>query len=182
MTTGVCFNVTDIFSQSNDTGYAKPRPPMTDKGSDGKSQHNGIDWTLEHRKLHDPKANYSRVWHEQVNAGEEPGGDRLAPWSLTTFPYPDCEPTAEWVEEMGPDAEGQLKHRTNCPTEAGGECERVPYSVKSFWIVSNGVLDTGGDEECSPWGSAAGAASSAGGPASMFAVASVSVVVLFLFM
>lgn len=180
---GVCFNVTDIFSQPNDTGYAKPQPPNTDRGPDNEPpQHNGIDWTLEHRKLHDPKANYSRVWHEQVNVGEEPGGDKPAPWSLTTFPYAGCAATAEWVEEMGPDAEGRLKYGGNCPTEAGGECERVPYSVKSFWIVSEEALGTEDDEECRPWGSAAGAASRTGGPASMFSVASVGVVALFLLM
>lgn len=76
-----CFNVADIFSQSDDSGFQNDTSGVLNPDPNDPVPR-GVYWQLRNRDLYDSKANYSRVWHEQVNeTGDiEPG--KNAPWIL----------------------------------------------------------------------------------------------------
>lgn len=57
-TSWVCFNLTDVFSQTSDNGskndsqYAQPQP------------YHGVDYSLSNRDSYKADANYTNVWYQ----------------------------------------------------------------------------------------------------------------------
>ena len=87
-----CFNVSDIFSRSNNstTGFQNGAPHYHDVGD----QRNGVAWLLQNQHLYDSKANYSCVWYSQSNSSKvEPG--KAGKWVFYTYALPNCEQLAE---------------------------------------------------------------------------------------
>lgn len=121
----VCFNVSDLFTQENDTGIAQALMPARDR--DGNIL-NTLSWSLENRDLFDPQANYSRVWYRQQNQTITVGEG--ASFIFQVYAFPDCEQLGgrELDEDQYP------WFLTNCQTEDGGKCRTVPYSIQSFGI------------------------------------------------
>ncbi|KAK7425870.1 hypothetical protein QQZ08_007584 [Neonectria magnoliae] len=125
-----CFNLTDIFSRSNDTGFQNATSPVYDSDGDV-IQPNGIDWLLQNRGSFDSKTNYSRVWYEQVNRTGDVEAGEDASWVFYIYAFPDCQ---QIVDGDNVDEDDYPWFETSCQTEDGGQCQTVPYSIKSFAI------------------------------------------------
>ncbi|KPM45202.1 hypothetical protein AK830_g1309 [Neonectria ditissima] len=127
-----CFNLTDIFSQSNDTGFQNATSTVYDRNGEI-IQPNGIDWLLQNRDSFDSKTNYSRVWYEQVNRTGDVEAGEEASWVFYIYAFPDCQQIADGDNV---DQDDYPWFETSCQTDNGGQCQMVPYSIKSFAINS----------------------------------------------
>ena len=127
-----CFNLTDTFSQSNDTGFQNATQRIYDEHGDI-IQPNGIDWLLQNGDMFDSKTNYSRVWYEQFNQTGKKEAGEPAPWVFYVYAFPDCQQVGgdDFDEDQYPWFE------TSCQTKVGGQCQTLPYSIKSFGIHSS---------------------------------------------
>ncbi|KAK2827826.1 hypothetical protein FQN49_007301 [Arthroderma sp. PD_2] len=122
-----CFNVTDIFSQPNKTGFQNATQEVHNI-----NQPNGIYWLLQNQENFDPQSNYSSVWYEQVNKTGEAVAGREGSWVLFFYPFPNCE-------QVGGDGLNEDEYpwfETSCQTMPGGQCRTVPHPIKSFAILS----------------------------------------------
>ncbi|KAF4468341.1 hypothetical protein FALBO_4776 [Fusarium albosuccineum] len=119
-----CFNLTDVFSQSNDTGFQEALEPLEDKSS-------GVNWLLQNRDDFDSKANYSQIRGE------------VAAWVLYVYAFPNCQ---QIVNGDNVDADDYPWFESSCQTHEGGECQGVSYPTKSFAIVS-----TNKEGKCEAW-------------------------------
>ncbi|KAJ3546616.1 hypothetical protein NM208_g1921 [Fusarium decemcellulare] len=126
-----CFNVKDIFSQSNDTGFQNATQRIYDSNWN-LLEPNGIHWLLRNRDDFDSKANYSRTLYEQVNETGEIAAGEAATWVFYIYAFEDCAQVGgeEYEYEDYPWVE------TSCQTKEGGQCQTLPYSIKSFGINS----------------------------------------------
>lgn len=131
-----CFNLSGIFSQSLDSGHQNASDNLHGEGtlsSDGEG--NGISWWLHNQGSFDSNANYSGVWYEQVNLTGEIKAGEDARWAFYIYPLDDCEQIA-----LGADQDDLYKYpwfETSCQTEKGGQCQTVPYSIRSFAIANS---------------------------------------------
>lgn len=168
-----CFNLTDIFSQNNDTGFQDSQSQISHP-PDERIHPNGIHWLLRNRDSFDRQANYSRVWYEQVNQTGEAKAGEDAPWVFYIYAFPDCEQTA------GDDVEYDQNpwFETSCQTEAGGQCRTVPNPIRSFAIHSAREYNIG-HGGCETW-AFLGGATNLGDKALQLAVVSASAAALFL--
>ncbi|KAJ4154182.1 hypothetical protein LMH87_010642 [Akanthomyces muscarius] len=123
-----CFNVSDIFSQGNSTGFQNSTSNIYD-GHGDIEQPNGIAWFLQNQNLYDAKANYSRVWYSQANTSEIKEG-KDAPWVFYTYAFPNCRQLGEGHPEKGADP----WFETSCQTKKDGQCRSTPGPVVSFAI------------------------------------------------
>ncbi|KAB5563164.1 hypothetical protein GE09DRAFT_1056873 [Coniochaeta sp. 2T2.1] len=121
----VCFNLTEFFSQANDTG--------TRNGSKWSSTevYQGVEYTLGNRRSYDPDANYTNVWYQQVKLGGsdvKPGAE--GHWVFYMYAFEDCIQNGgdEYEIEEWPWFE------TSCQTNDVGECRQVPKPIRSFAI------------------------------------------------
>lgn len=168
-----CFNLTDIFSQSNDTGFQNGSQPIYDYNGD-LLEPNGVSWQLQNQDVFDSKANYSRVWYEQMNQTGDIKAGKDAPWVLYIYAFPDCE-------QVGGDDFDQDDYpwfETSCQTEPEGECQEVPYPIKSFAILSAAGYN-GNHGGCETW-AYMGAAATIGHGVWRWVAASASMTALFL--
>ncbi|TQV90998.1 hypothetical protein V2A60_008191 [Cordyceps javanica] len=122
-----CFNVGDIFSQSNtSTEFTNGSANYHDDGD----QRNGVAWRLQNQHLYDAKANYSRVWYAQANASRiEPGKD--GSWVFYTYALPNCEQLAK---ERPSKPDEHPWYETSCQTGRDGQCRSTPGAIVSFGI------------------------------------------------
>lgn len=141
-----CFNVTDIFSQSNNSGFQNDTSLIWDHGPDPVEHHPpGIAWLLQNQDAFDSKANYTRVWYEQVNqTGEIKAGEDGA-WVFYTYAFPDCEQVGGDDFELA----DYPWFETSCQTESGGQCQTVPSPIKSFAIASAAQYNSA--QNCEEW-------------------------------
>jgi hypothetical protein len=104
-------------------------------------------WLLSNKEKYHPSANYSRIWYEQVNqTGEiEPGAD--GSWALHIYAVKDCDRLKPGDEPD--DIFDYPWMEISCPTEEGGKCQKVPYSIQSiaidqtrFWKNGFGPCET----------------------------------------
>ncbi|KAJ4328365.1 hypothetical protein N0V84_001236 [Fusarium piperis] len=124
-----CFNLSDIFSQSNDTGFMNATSRVYDLDYELLDP-NGVHWLLRNRDNFDSNANYSRVWYEQVNQTGEIKAGEDSPWVFYVYAFEDCQQTGGNDDPY----EAWPWFENSCQTEIGGECRTVPYSIKSFAI------------------------------------------------
>lgn len=166
-----CFNLTDIFSQTNDTGFRNATQRFYNV-----PQPNGIDWLLRNRDAYDANSNYSHVWYEQVNIAEKAGEGKEALLVFGIYAFPNCRQTGG----AGFDPEQYPWFETSCQTKYGGQCRTVPYPIRSFGIWSSKQYDLnhGGCETWARMGAAAGLGHGALG----WAAASACITVLALIM
>ncbi|OAR01231.1 hypothetical protein LLEC1_00184 [Akanthomyces lecanii] len=123
-----CFNVSDIFSQSNSTGFQNATSNVYD--SDGDIQQpNGVAWFLQNEGLYDAIANYSRVWYSQANMSEIKEG-KDAPWVFYTYAFANCRQLGEGHPKEGADP----WFETSCQTKKDGQCRSTPGRIVSFAI------------------------------------------------
>ncbi|KAH7020479.1 hypothetical protein EDB80DRAFT_634000 [Ilyonectria destructans] len=170
-----CFNLTDIFSQSNDTGFQNATSPVYDRDGDV-IQPNGIDWLLQNRDSFDSKVNYSRVWYEQVNRTGDFEAGEDAPWVFYIYAFPDCQ---QIVDGDNVDQDDYPWFETSCQTDEGGECQTIPYSIKSFAI--NSAADYNDQHgQCEAWAYKGAAARFGTFPITVPALASVAALFLTL--
>ncbi|XWX02406.1 hypothetical protein V2A60_010443 [Cordyceps javanica] len=123
-----CFNVSDIFSQGNSTGFQNSTSNVYDSHGEIE-QPNGVAWSLQNQNLYDAKANYSRVWYSQANVSEIKEG-KDAPWVFYTYAFPDCRQLGEGHPEKGADP----WFETSCQTSKDGQCRSTPGPIVSFAI------------------------------------------------
>ncbi|KAM5350094.1 hypothetical protein ACJ41O_006599 [Fusarium nematophilum] len=169
-----CFNLTDIFSQSDDTGFQNATSPVYDQDGD-LIPPNGIDWLLQNRDSFDSKTNYSRVWYEQVNRTGDIEAGEEAPWVFYVYAFPDCQ---QIVDGDNVDEDQYPWFETSCQTDDGGQCQTLPYSIKSFAINSaSDYNDKHG--QCEAW-AYKGTASRFGHHLSIIVSVSASITALFL--
>ncbi|RTE85126.1 hypothetical protein BHE90_000217 [Fusarium euwallaceae] len=142
-----CFNLTDVFSQSNETGFQEALEPLEDKSS-------GVNWLLQNRDDFDSKANYSQIRYELLNKTTEDESGEVSAWSLYVYAFSNCQ---QIVDGDNVDADDFPWFESTCQTEKGGECQVVPYPIKSFAIVST---NRGG--ECEAWAKQGSAAKVSG--------------------
>ncbi|KAF5006181.1 hypothetical protein FDECE_7422 [Fusarium decemcellulare] len=131
-----CFNLTDIFSQSNDIGFQEALEPLEDKSS-------GVDWLLQNRDDFDSKANYSQIRYELLNKTTEDESGEVAAWVLYVYAFPNCQ---QIINGDNVDADDYPWFESSCQTQEGGECQGVSYPIKSFAIVS-----TNREGKCEAW-------------------------------
>ena len=164
-----CFNLSDIFSQTNDTGFQNDTQHIYNV-----PQPNGISWLLQNRDAYDAAANYSHVWYDQVNISGKTGEGKEAQWVFAVYAFPDCRQ----VGGKGHDQNQYPWFETSCQTKSGGQCRTVPYPIRSFgiWSSLQYNLNHGG---CQTW-ARMGAAAGFGQDAFRWAVVSVCVIAFFL--
>jgi hypothetical protein len=129
-----CFNVSDIFSQKNSTGFQNATQHIytfAPNGTQVTLEPNGVDWWLGNQGSFDSKANYSRIWYNQVNQTDAEAGE-AAGWVLYIYAFDDCEQLGD--DNSNPDDFPWFE--SSCQTEEAGQCQTVPYSIKSFAIHS----------------------------------------------
>ncbi|EEU43454.1 uncharacterized protein NECHADRAFT_82763 [Fusarium vanettenii 77-13-4] len=159
-----CFNLTDMFSQSNDTGFQEALEPLEDRSS-------GINWLLQNRDDFDSKANYSQIRYELLNKTTEDESGKVSAWSLYVYAFANCQ---QIVDGDNVDADDFPWFESTCQTEKGGECQGVPYPIKSFAIVS-----TNKEGKCEAWAKQ-GSAARVGGKVLLLVSTFVTVAALFL--
>jgi hypothetical protein len=123
-----CFNISDIFSQSNTTGSRNGSTLFSN--SEPLDHPNRVDWLVSHPDNYDSNANYSRVWYEQNSeiGKVEDGVD--ARWVFYVYAFEDCK-------QVGGDGFDMNKYpwfETSCQTKEGGQCRTVPNAIKSFGL------------------------------------------------
>ncbi|KAI8716568.1 hypothetical protein NCS52_00950900 [Fusarium sp. LHS14.1] len=159
-----CFNLTDTFSQSNDIGFQEALEPLEDQSS-------GVNWLLQNRDDFDSKANYSQIRYELLNKTTEDESGKVSTWSLYVYAFANCQ---QIVDGDNADADDFPWFESTCQTEKGGECQGVPYPIKSFAIVS-----TNKEGECEAWAKQ-GSAARVGGRVLPLVFTLVTVAALFL--
>ncbi|RSL65937.1 hypothetical protein CEP54_004011 [Fusarium duplospermum] len=169
-----CFNLSDIFSQSNDTGFMNATWRVYDSDYDLREP-NGVHWLLRNRDNFDSKANYSRVWYEQVNQTGEIKAGEDSPWVFYIYAFEDCEQMMAGTDDP---YEKWPWFENSCQTEIGGECRTVPYSIKSFAIHQSLAYNIG-HGGCEEW-AFLGAAPRVGESVLALVALSASFTVLFL--
>ncbi|KAI9172759.1 hypothetical protein HJFPF1_02273 [Paramyrothecium foliicola] len=173
-----CFNITDIFGGNNNTGFQEADGELFYLNGT-KMEPNGINWHIQNQDDFSPETNYSRVWYEQFSyAQAEPGENGT--WVFYIYAFDDCR-------QRGPDRnvepEDNPWFENSCQTEEGGQCQTVPYSIRSFAINrADAYISRRG--QCIPWaymGSKEAAASLGGRSLSLVAmVASFIIAILML--
>ncbi|OAR03625.1 hypothetical protein LLEC1_04779 [Akanthomyces lecanii] len=139
-----CFNVTDIFSHSNNstTGFQSGRANYHDVGE----QRNGVAWLLQNQHLYDNQANYSRVWYSQSNASRvEPG--KAGKWVFYTYALSNCAQLAEGRPSRPND---HPWYETSCQTAVDGQCRLTPGPIVSF-AISTAVQYNPSHGGCATW-------------------------------
>lgn len=120
----VCFNLTDFFSQANDTG--------TKNGSKWSSSevYQGVEYTLGNRRSYNPDANYTNVWYQQVKLGGDVKPGAEGDWVFYMYAFENC------IQTGGDDYEYDdwPWFETSCQTKDVGECQQVPKPIRSFAI------------------------------------------------
>ncbi|EEU42393.1 uncharacterized protein NECHADRAFT_79920 [Fusarium vanettenii 77-13-4] len=169
-----CFNLSDIFSQSNNTGFMNATWKVYDSDYDLREP-NGVHWLLRNQDNFDSKANYSRVWYEQVNQTGEIKAGEDAPWVFYIYAFEDCEQMLAGSDDP---YEKWPWFENSCQTEIGGECRTVPYSIKSFAIHQSLAYNIG-HGGCEEW-AFLGAAPRFGERVSALVVLSASLTAFFL--
>jgi len=120
----VCFNLTDLFTQSSDNGS---------KGlwhSSKNTSSQGVDYLLSNRGSYNANANYTNVWYQQVDqaSNTKPGADGT--WVFYTYAFADCIQNGGDAYELN----DFPWFETSCQTKDAGECQQLPKTVKSFAI------------------------------------------------
>ncbi|PVH80093.1 hypothetical protein DL98DRAFT_549338 [Cadophora sp. DSE1049] len=145
----VCFNLTDLFTQSSDTGSQG----LWHQSSSSNTTNQGVNYTLHNRDAYNPSTNYTNVWYEQVNQTDEIKPGEAGRWVFYTYTFEDCE-------QVGGDDFLPVKDfpwfETSCQTMDGGQCQELPQPVKSFAIGPSAGYDRnhGGCEEWAVMGDA----------------------------
>lgn len=123
----VCFNLTDLFTQANNTG--------TQNGSKWSSGdvYQGVNYTLHNQRSYNLAANYTNVWYRQRKLvwadpdDSKPGKE--ADWVLYMYAFEDC-----YHSNGDLDYDEWPWYETSCLTEQSGECRQVLKPIKSFAI------------------------------------------------
>ncbi len=110
----------------------------------------GIHWYIPSDSAdYDARKNWTNIWFEQrnqTNDGVSEEGEN-GRWVVTVWPTTNCERS---VSSQTP------WFKTSCQTSQHGQCESVPYSIKSIGIRPPLPSDF---QDCQVWAKAGGAAS-----------------------
>ncbi|KAF4978168.1 hypothetical protein FZEAL_5413 [Fusarium zealandicum] len=128
-TSFTCFNVSDIFSQSNNVGFRNGSMAITVDGEI--LEPNGVHWLLQNGGDFSSESNYSRVWYEQASLGSLNQAGEDAPWVFYIYAFDDCDQIGD---DINVDSDQYPWYETSCLTQQGGQCQTLPYSIKSFGI------------------------------------------------
>ncbi|OAG07506.1 uncharacterized protein CC84DRAFT_1076306, partial [Paraphaeosphaeria sporulosa] len=124
----VCFNVSDLFTQSNTTGFSNGSTPYSHP--EQLELPNRVDWLISNLDNYDSNANYSRVWYEQNGPTGKVEEGVNGQWVFYIYAFEDCK-------QVGGDAFDQNKNpwfENSCQTKDGGQCRTVPNTIKSFGL------------------------------------------------
>lgn len=128
----VCFNLDELFAQNNYSGV------IQQSSSSLQSQPTNFSWAAFGNENYNARANYSQLWYQQENVTGKIGAGRDAARQLSVYSGRDChsingseprstEPWFGWT----------------CQSEAGGQCDQVPISIKSFLIADASSINRG---------------------------------------
>lgn len=121
-----CFNVSDIFSQPSDNGFQNVTGDTPEPNNNTDYGPRNGDWQLLNLEAYDSKANYSFVWHQQRSVSIDSSQSEDKPsYVLRTYPSEDCQEVSSSDDPW---------YQSSCLTRALGQCNEVPYSVKSVGI------------------------------------------------
>lgn len=118
----VCFNLTDLFTQSSDNGSQGLWKIPDDTTSQG------VDYLLSNRGSYNANTNYTNVWYQQVNQTGDIKSESDGTWVFYTYAFEDCIQNGGDAFELN----DYPWFETSCQTEEGGECQQLPQPVKSF--------------------------------------------------
>ncbi|KAK5122728.1 hypothetical protein LTR85_003643 [Meristemomyces frigidus] len=106
-----CFNFNEVFADnsSTDTGTA-----LAD-----------FDYTISGAQAFDSQTNYSYVHYQQTNTTGTIKAGKVAALQLDVFPGQDCQEVGKPIETW---------YGWSCQSNTTGECDEVPYGVKSFSV------------------------------------------------
>ncbi|KFY84697.1 hypothetical protein V500_09098 [Pseudogymnoascus sp. VKM F-4518 (FW-2643)] len=141
----VCFNLTDLFTQTSDNGSQGVWKIPDDTSSQG------VDYLLSNRGSYNANTNYTNVWYQQLNQTDiKPGEDGT--WVLYTYAFADC------LQNGGDafDPKDFPWFETSCQTKDGGECQQLPQPVKSF-AIGPAASYNAGHGKCEVWAKLGGA-------------------------
>lgn len=141
-----CFNVADLFSQSNSTGFQSVTQPIYDNNHQP-LEPNGISWTLTNQENYDANANYSSVWYHQQNLTDPEEGARSR-WVLFTYAFEDCDQIGADLEPD--DYDDWPWFKVSCQTDEDGECHTTPRPIRSFAINKAYVYEDD-EDRCMAW-------------------------------
>lgn len=127
-----CIALENMWVGDNDSGFLPDNSSHTviynPRVDQSKLPPPGIHWTIPSSSAeYDASQNYSSIWFEQRNAtdqGESEEGED-GRWVVTTYANPSCDRIK--VEETP-------WYETSCQTSEDGQCESVPYNIKSIGI------------------------------------------------
>ncbi|THW90557.1 hypothetical protein D6D15_04483 [Aureobasidium pullulans] len=127
----VCFNLDELFTENNNTGIVQQSEIL-------QSRPTNFSWSASGNENYNLLANYSQVWYQQTNITGKIGAGQDAARQLSVYSGRDChsingselrtlEPWIGWT----------------CQSEAGGQCDTVPISIKSFLIADASSINNG---------------------------------------
>lgn len=129
--TSICFNLDELFTEGNHSGVIQQSLAL-------QSQPTNFTWSSLGNENYDAQANYSQLWYQQENISGKIGAGQDAARQLSVYSGRDChsingseprtlEPWIGWT----------------CQSEVGGQCDRVPISIKSFLIADASSINKG---------------------------------------
>lgn len=144
-----CFNLSDIFSQPNKTGFQNSENSRQTV-YDGRDDPIGVAWTLSNLDNYDDQANYSNIWYHQ-QAITDPEEGEPSRWVLYTYAFEDCVQVVAGVE----DSSEYPWFEVSCQTGPDGECHTTPRPIRSFAIFRSWASRHQDDEDendtCKTW-------------------------------
>jgi hypothetical protein len=111
----VCFNIDDLFSQGNNSGW-KHEP----NNINIPPQYWGVNYTLTNRELYQRGFNYTGVWIKSTNITDKgAGAGQNSGRAVRVYEGRDCDDT-------------KLYYQLTCQTQVGGQCRSAQKSFQSF--------------------------------------------------
>ncbi|KAG2170876.1 hypothetical protein VTO58DRAFT_103460 [Aureobasidium pullulans] len=127
----VCFNLDELITENNNTGIVQQSEILQNRPTN-------FSWSASGNENYNLLAKYSQVWYQQTNITGKIGAGQDAARQLSVYSGRDChsingselrtlEPWIGWT----------------CQSEAGGQCDTVPISIKSFLIADASLINNG---------------------------------------
>ncbi|KAH6669687.1 hypothetical protein F5X68DRAFT_142274 [Plectosphaerella plurivora] len=152
----VCIDIEELFTSDSRTGFlndtASDRITYGDSVDESKLPPPGIEWYIPNGSgQFDASKNWTNIWFEQRNqtndGKSEEGKDGR--WIVTTFANNECIMTNVTETPW---------YQTSCQTSEDGQCESLPYSIKSIAMRPFDARNGDFRDGCQEWAKVGAAA------------------------